>query len=331
MSEIMNKIPLSEIVSPELNDVNYATALSEVFNNINNNFAQLANHNFVKGDDGNSVKVIDEQIFKSDDKNQLTFIGNQLKECIESLGSKEEQLDITDNNGEVLSLWDNFNNSPGTLHMIYSNVNETNKNVIPYAVSSLPYIFLDGRFANSKIGNIDPVKYTNIKDMSCILVYDYDTNEGKGYFKVLSNAFPTMYYEHGVGLCWKINGNGTGIPVQGIPGTDGKNAVIQIVKCDNTVNNNGIITGVVNSIFGVYDGYNTIDYTNADTVAELSQLDKTSSVILITTGEYKGFYFGYTEFDINDNKLYAYCDQTTAINYGIEMQSVINALKGINI
>ena len=24
-----------------------------------------------------------------------------------------------------------------------------------------------------------------------------------------------------VGLCWKINGNGTGLPVQGIPGKDG--------------------------------------------------------------------------------------------------------------
>ena len=52
--------------------------------------------------------------------------------------------------------------------------------------------------------------------MSCILVYDKDVSvtieqDGNTYtvnggFRMLTNAFPYVYYESGVGLCWKING-----------------------------------------------------------------------------------------------------------------------------
>ena len=67
--------------------------------------------------------------------------------------------------------------------MIYKTEND---DALPEPISSLYYIFLDGRFANDKVGLIDPSEYTNVKDLSCILVYD------KGEFKILDNAF--SYY-----------------------------------------------------------------------------------------------------------------------------------------
>ena len=54
---INNQIPLTQIIAPSLSDVNYASGLNDVFDNINDNFSTLSNHDFIKGESGTSVKI----------------------------------------------------------------------------------------------------------------------------------------------------------------------------------------------------------------------------------------------------------------------------------
>ena len=318
MSETLkNSIPLTEVVSPLLNDVEYASKMEGVFQNINDNFTQLANRDFVKGESGASVDIKEVNLVNED--GTLTIYGERLKASIESLSlNKDEYADVVYTIDDVeyrLNIFDYFYANPGKLQMIY---NTANDNTTPVAISSLYYVFLDGRYANTVIGKIDDGQYTNIKDMSCILVYDNSI----GGFRVLENAFPTIYYERGVGLCWKINGNGTGIPVQGIPGKDGANATLHIVKCNSIEETDDmIIRAEVDGIYGMYDGYIELE-------DDISQYDGQAALILVTNVD-KGFYFGYLR--VEDNNLYAYCDQETAINYGIETEAIINAMKKINL
>lgn len=316
MSETLkNSIPLTEVVSPLLNDVEYASKLEGVFQNINDNFIQLANRDFVKGESGASVEIKEVDLIKD---GQLTMYGERLKASIESLSSNQQDITYKIDDVEyTLNIFDNLYANPGKLQMIY---NTANDNETPIAVSSLYYVFLDGRFANNVIGKLDDSvysQYTNIKDMSCILVYDNSI----GGFKVLENAFPTIYYEKGVGLCWEINGNPTGIPVRGIPGKDGANATLHIVKCNSIETDNMIIRGEVAGIYGMHDGYTELD-------EDIAQYNGQAALILVTQVD-KGFYFGYLR--VEDDKLYAYCDQETAINYGIETEAIINAMKKINL
>lgn len=332
MSET-RQIPLTKIVAPTLTDVKYANNLDTAFENINDNFIKLANHDFVKGESGASVEIRDTEKIVNDN-GTLTILGQKLKACIDAASTINERENIKDNNGNTITYIDNLINNPGKLYMIYNVINENEE---PVAISSLYYVFLDARYANVKIGTFDEDQYTGIKDLSCIVIYDANATceiDGKivyGAFKILSNAFPTIYYEKGIGLCWKVNGNPTGIPVQGIPGKDGLNASLQIVKCksvDETKVNktNNIIRGEVTHIYNMNDGYVSIETVDIDTIR--AQYDNQATLILVTEVD-KGFYFGYLR--VVDDKLYAYCDQESAINYGIETEAIINAMKKINL
>ena len=349
MNNVTNSIPLHRIVIPELTSAEFASGLQNAFININKNFALLANADFVKGESGESVKIQDNSFFNED--GSINTLGLKLKACIES-GVSDELIDVhyTDEDGgaHTISVWDNFTPAnAGTIQMIYSQVND---NTSPAPVSSLYYVFLDARYANNVIGAITrddehASQYANLKDMSCILVYDKDVSvtielDGNNYtvnggFKILSNAFPTVYYESGVGLCWKINGANTGIPVQGLPGRDGKNAITSIVKCSNVEKSEyNIIFGEVTHIHNNFNGYQSInsfaDITKYDNNAALVLVTEDSTNTNSTNTEFDcGFYFG--QLKIENGKLYAYCDQQNAINHGLSTQAVIDAMKSIDI
>ena len=349
MNNVTNSIPLHRIVIPELTSAEFASGLQNAFININKNFALLANADFVKGESGESVKIQDNSFFNED--GSINTLGLKLKACIES-GVSDELIDVhyTDEDGgaHTISVWDNFTPAnAGTIQMIYSQVND---NTSPTPVSSLYYVFLDARYANNVIGTItrddeEASQYAILKDMSCILVYDKDVSvtielDGNNYtvnggFKILSNAFPTVYYESGVGLCWMINGANTGIPVQGLPGRDGKNAITSIVKCSNVEKSEyNIIFGEVTHIHNNFNGYQSInsfaDITKYDNNAALVLVTEDSTNTNSTNDEFDcGFYFG--QLKIENGKLYAYCDQQNAINHGLSTQAVIDAMNSIDI
>lgn len=367
MSEILsNPMPIENVNSPSLVPVEFASGLDNAFQNINDNFARLANTNFIKGDRGESVTIEPVKFFING-SGKLTQFGKLLKQCIlnmndvnndvntddtlepladdtiKSIGPEIDFENIDDtltdefapiiiDENHKLGLFDNFNKNrdksinyepQDSVYMIY---NAPNDNSTRVPISSMYYVFLDGRYVNNLIGKFDDDtyngQYTNIDDKSCIVVY----NGEKCCFEKLDNAFPTIYYEKGVGLCWRINGNPTGIPVRGLPGKDGMNSKLHIVKCNpiNIDDDTDAIRAEVASIFNTYDGYLPLPEDVAD-------YDGHSSLILITdiNSDKVSFYFGY--LSVEDGKLYAYCDTTTSINVGVDEEAFLNAMKSISL
>lgn len=335
MSETLTNIAeqLVNITVPNLNEAGYADKLSKTFTDINTNFIKLANRDFVKGENGDSVKIreVDLIVSEGDDKGELTVFGTKLIEAIEANTDENERSNIYDADGSVLTWKDYFLNNPGKLYVIYDSTAVTTDDDVAY--SSLYYTFLDGRYINSKIGGIDPKTYQLIKDVSCIAVYDGTLNDGEGGFNIISNAFPTIYYEEGIGLCWKVSGAGTGIPVQGIPGKNGNNASMYLVQATITESPNlGVASeGRVLKVFEAYYGYRDLDKYE-----DLSKYDNMPALILAadTNGlAGKDFYFGTLKVeDVNGNKqLWAYCSPSTSITTSIGTESFINSMKNIDI
>lgn len=327
---LTNHVPVTPITIPSLNVAGYASGLDDAFEKINDNFSILANHEFIKGDSGRSVEVVSAKFFNED--GTLNIYGQKFQECIMALANVSHPDSIpTITVGDVtLSVWDNFTKETAGTFQLVNSVNDVTGDATP--VSSLYYVFLDGRFANTTVGKVDPSKYDDdgIEDLSCIIVYKADkpsTIGGTGGFVAMTNAFPTMYYERGLGLCWKVNGNMTGIPVQGIPGVDGKDSVVNIVKCQSVTNNNRLISGEVVGIYESFDGY--VPIAQVESIAEY---DNTSALVLTPVGDGSNgsnFYFG--SLRIENDKLIAVCNQETAINYGVEEETIINAMKNIDI
>ena len=241
-----NKQPaLIDIKVPSINESGYASALNDAFKNIDNNFETLSNYDFIKGESGTSVSIKETPFYNADGK--LSYYGEQLISCIKSLATDDEMADVETADGVKLNLFDNFtNDNAGSICMIYSAENDLSSSHTP--VSSLYYIFLDGRYAPKNSNLAEDNQYVDKRDLSCIVVYDSNTDGG---FKVLSNAFPTMYYENGVGLCWKINGSQTGLSVRGVPGKNGLNAKIHTVMINTD--------GSVKSIYESHDGYVNVE------------------------------------------------------------------------
>ena len=337
MNNTTISIPKYNIISPNLNDTNYASNLSKVFDNINENFIQLANRDFVKGEQGSNISIESKKF--TDKINETTTFEDILIQSLQNkYGSDFETISksIVLENGNTISLFDNFNKEKNSevLQIIYnteSNGISTNKKPI----SSLYYVFLDGRFANNSLSNIDFNTNTNIKDLSCILVYGINEN-GEPEFRILENAFPTLYYDSSKGLCWKINGKKTGLIAQGVPGKDAENIKLYIVKVNSyNESNNDIVNTTVDEIFD-NDSYKNISEI-IQAYPETFKNGFTSSALILSKNSsldtYYKLYFGTITYN-NDN-INAIFDRNTSLDMHIQediyTQVFINTLKKIDI
>ena len=330
----MNSNDLIKMKVPAISDVSHINGLNDAFDNINKNFEILANHEFVQGARGDSVKVIETSFFNEDgsytsfikkDGTETTYY-EELKKCInEAFSTNPSVLDPITLCKKPYNVFSYFDTNPGELKLICNISNNDNSNE---PVGSLCYIFLDGRFNNINVGKAtdeELASFNGLSDASCVLVFD---NKLEG-FKRLDNAFPTVYYEKHIGLCWKINGNNTGLPIQGIPGKNGENALLRIVKGE--VKDNKL---VVTKVFESYEGYLDINeyYIN--------ELNDNSAIILreyvdINEGLEQqrnpnmSFYFG--KLTKEDDMLVAYCDVENPVNRAFIEEDVINAMKNIDL
>ena len=222
---IENEIPLQKITAPSLNSVEYANELKGVFNNIEHNFNTLANHDFIKGENGKSldfreIAISDKtQIAYHDEETNSDVSFNELlkKNILEYFGYDYEKVisgtknppalkkiyydeDVYDENGLLVdknhytfSLWDNIDKEENNekLQIIYK-VNSDIKNIKDIPAASLYYVFIDGRFSPlvmSKIILDGGDSYKELENLSCVVVYDGVKKE----FKILNGLFPTIY------------------------------------------------------------------------------------------------------------------------------------------
>ena len=318
-----NEIELNKIVAPSLSEVGYASSLNEVFNNIDSNFTTLANRDFVKGETGDSLNS--KIVYFFDEEGNLTEYGKKLKECIESVSTEKDRMSIYDNYSNEISLWDNFNENPGHLLMMFG-INSDVTNDVEEPLSSFYYVFLDGRFATNKLQYINQDQYASIKDLSCVLIYD----AAVGGFKALIDAFPTIYFQTNVGLCWKINGVNTGLAVQGVQGKRGLNSPIYVVRCNDLELKDSLLSGEVNAIFDNFEGYKSIDKNDVQEYEHL--IDSTCLIFtqdINDTQNGNKFYFG--TIGLKNNILHAYCNPYTAINDNIRVEDFNNAMKNISL
>lgn len=319
MSEIqINGIDLIPIQAPELNQTGYAQNLSETFENINKNFVTLANYDFIKGESGNSVDIKEALFY--DENGNFTKYGEMLVSYFETKYPDTYDRTIILPDGTELSLFDNF--TPEKAGKLYLMVDVQNNTTEEYtAFSSLYYVFLDGRFSNEKIGYANQIHYDGLEDLSCILVYDKDING----FKSLENSFPTIYYENNIGLCWKVNGNNTGIPVQGIPGKNGKDARFYFVECESDSNDTEFEKK--SAVTNIYQYPGSISIEDIEDIAEY---DNCSAMIIIRrSNEKNSLYFGI--LGIENNKLYAHYNTGAEITDTLEITNFINILKSVNL
>lgn len=315
---------------PEISDVKFADGLEKAFDTINDNFKRLANHDFIKGESGTSVYIKQEPIYNDDSK--LSNFGKLLQDYLESLINPTEKILNSDSDGITLDYFGNFTpENAGSLQVIYNKSNDITADDV--AVSSLQYVFLDGRFWNDKVGKVDQSIYDEIEDKSCIVIYN-----GNGKFESLNGALPTMYYEYGVGLCWKLNGKPTGMSVQGIPGKDGKNALMRIVKVNSlsTPENFEYKKGDVTHVFESLSGYIPIDSEDID----INDYADSSALIIENSGKFYIGSLGIENRVIEDetlgesrtvNILVATCDPNASLNDVKTSQDIHDAFKKINI
>ena len=233
----IKEIVYKETVIPSLNDVTYGETIAKNFEIINDNFKRLSSIDFIKGAPGTSVFIEEIDLLEAESWRDA------LKASIIAMEEKLGGTNEIDNENTRFSILDK---NPGKLYMIYEQTPELNDKKY---ISSLPYVFLDGRFANKKLtekADQYAEEYSKMVDYSCIL--NFSTNsEGNGEFVVLQN-FPTLYYDRNLGFCWNVNGQETGISAQGPKGIDGNDGELFIVKADE--NNNFKVVSVMDVLSG---------------------------------------------------------------------------------
>lgn len=294
-----NTVLLHDVTIPALNSVGYADGLHSALESIENNESLLANRDFIKGDRGDSVDI--EKIDLSHQEHQELF--ELLKSTIKG-GLDPQPI------GGVS--WDSLLGTD--LYVI--NKTEIENGVERYVpISSLYYTFVDGRFVNDNVGNLSAEDFADESDLSCILVYE------DGKFKKLNNIFPNMYFEDGHGLCWMVNGQRTGLPVQGVPGKDGRNSDILIVKVKaNVVDENG--KGEVEETWNKLGNWTTIE--------DKESMDGYSCFALAPTEEGStSFYAGKLTYE--DGVLYVICKPELSLQQTFDTQTFINVMQNISI
>lgn len=212
---------LIEIKAPSLINVEQAEDFDGVFNNINENFKALSNHEFIRGRD---AKV-----------NYETSKAYEYQQEIEQALSVHWGEIFKIQSGKIIKLKSWHSNLKFDKITVIKNENEE-------IVSSLPYIYKDPRFID-----IDSsFDYQDATELSCVIVF----SDGK--WQAIS-SFPTLYYNNKLGeLCWKYFGNNTNIPAAGPKGKDGKDAKLYIGKCIDLDEKTGQakLTGILSPIDG---------------------------------------------------------------------------------
>ena len=253
----IKEIVYKETVIPSLNDVTYGETIARNFEIINDNFKRLSSIDFIKGSPGTSVFI--EEIDLLEEASWRDALKASIIAMEEKLGGTNE----IDNENTRFSILDK---NPGKLYMIYEQTPELNDKKY---ISSLPYVFLDGRFANKNLtekADQYAEEYSKMVDYSCVL--NFSTNsEGDGEFVVLQN-FPTLYYDRDLGFCWNVNGQETGISAQGPKGIDGNDGELFIVKVDE--NDNFKVVSVMDVLSGGWvDVKNHININKRESAAAI--------------------------------------------------------------
>lgn len=220
---------LEEIKAPQLTDASFGSSIKDVMDNINTNFEILGNHDFVKGDQGDSIII--QRIDLRDPENAHILSG--IKQAIINNAGDYTPKSI---NGIQWDKWFSEGNNesyPGQLMLICQVVEKYEKETI-IPIKSLPYIYKDLRFET--VAQSED-QYSTEKDLSTVIYYSpINGQEGKfdpENFQLL-DVFPKIYYDESIGdVAWVVNNSKTGIRARGPVGPAGKSGEHNVVIVGN--------------------------------------------------------------------------------------------------
>lgn len=248
MNTIQN-IGLTEITTVELGNSTIGEDINSRFENIHNNFNVLSTTDYLKGDKGNSVKIIEFPIGLSVVEYPVVYEQNDLEtpltpeklynDLVLIITSESKDEDESEDEDEIESetqtpiseLNGLGENGYNKINLICEEVVENGviKNILK---GSLPFLYLDPNFSNGQNLSTDKQNY------SCLIIYD-----DNGFKK--STSIPKLYYDKNIedgennkgSFCWEINGYQTGIIAQGPQGKNGRDGNCYIVKLGNQIEN----------------------------------------------------------------------------------------------
>ena len=276
---------LTRVTAPSIGDSNFAEGIRNAFETINNNFKNIASLPFIQGVQGDSYTLISKDIWVELNDNVSPVYYALTKEGAVLLNSIFESFfrDNTDDTkkfhegdsfdkcktnilGELslngISPIDSFftveNGSVKPVNnklYFYSVINNLNEEQDTYLGQY--FYFIDYRI--TELGNA--YQSENLSDFIDFTgFYQYQPaseNEPEKYNSI--SIVPSLYYDKDMDdICWKYNGQETGISAIGPKGLDGKDANFEIVYVnnENVTNNSG-------DILGYFDPEKeTIEYTN---------------------------------------------------------------------
>lgn len=348
----MANTQLTRIVAPNINEVDYAKKMQDVFDNINENFAKIASLPFIQGVQGDSYQLVEKPIWtkiKSDkelDRNNAkltkdgavllgsifnkSFSENLTFGTVRSGGKTNKYLkDLTISiNGKDVNPIDFFIDSEGNITnntlYFYAVINdsgdEEEKQLGQY------YYFVDARlkFLGDVYYGTDKSILSSFTDYTGFYQYKPETEK---YDKI--SILPSLYYDqYKDDICWKFNGNESGVSAIGVKGMDGKDSSFQIVHV--TLNEKQTISNTTSGeVDGVYR-FNTLNTTTTwdkDTTNISSKVAEGNAIISIeynkeTTSkedpDKESIYIAYGEIKFEENKgnktAYAYWNRDTVLD-----------------
>lgn len=338
---------LTRIVAPNINEVDYAEKMQTVFDNINENFAKIASLPFIQGVQGDSYQLVEKQIW--DNNAKLTKDGALLLESIFNRSFTENPKNLTFNEVRTNLSGLTINNVNPIDFFIDSEGNITNNILYFYAVINDSgeaeekqlgqyYYFVDARL--KVLGDVyystNGASLSSFTDYTGFYQYKPATETEKEKYEKIS-ILPSLYYDqYKDDICWKFNGNESGISAMGVKGSDGKDSSFQIVHVTLNNNEQGITDqGISNTTSGKVDGVFKFNTANTTPIwdNEISKVTEGNAIISITYDS-DMVYLAYGEIRIEDGNPIAYWNLDTVIdkfNYGKINSYFYNMRPGSNI
>ena len=238
----------------------FSQDLTQVLDDIDDNFQRLISAPFLQGDKGDSVVRVTEDIY--DNNGYLTDFGvafvNSLYENVltvdntwnyqmieDELSNNHPQTDVIESNGENLYSCELL--GPNQNHIDSVDCYKIENDDKEIFVSLIHFHDIRVHYLVESMG---PSYGTAFFDRTCTL---YGTYDGANWDIRRYETVPTLYYDEQQGFfCWRINGAESGIIAQGVKGDKGDPSKIWVCKGrifsnadDTTIQNNIYLFGVI--------------------------------------------------------------------------------------
>lgn len=234
-----NKLNIHTIVAPELNNLNYGDSISKQFDNINENFHILGNHDFIKGQQGDGLYIENIKLIKEFDESKYSELTEEDKyqkqlaqtgyELYQSLKTSiinwastkiSDNIDVTQYPLETLGgkyNWDDIINGDFVVPVIVSENKNTNERV--FICSAGIVTFFDARFSANALEEFQFTDQYNegMVDTTSFLNF---IKTGNNWECNINTNFPRLKYKDNT-FYWVVNDDDTLIKATGIKGEKG--------------------------------------------------------------------------------------------------------------